>query len=96
MNIDFDEYVKKQYVSESVKNAMVKEEYDKLTIQQLASIPMTPKNLYEWAVANGVQDCQMYFPANELMNDAYLTMDCMCKEHRDFDKNKEIVINICR
>jgi hypothetical protein len=60
------------------------------------SIPMTPKRLYEWAVANGVQDCQMYFPADEFMTDVDLTMDCMCKEYRGFGKNKEMVVNICR
>ena len=60
------------------------------------SIPMTPKRLYEWAVANGVEDCQMYFPADELEWDVYLTMDDMCKEHRNFDKSKEMVVNIRR
>lgn len=68
--------------------------YDAVKVHE--SIPMTPKRLYEWAVVNGVEDCQMYFPADELESDVYLTMDCMCKEHRDFDKNKEMIVNICR
>lgn len=96
MNIDFDEYVKMQCMREVVRREKVREEYEKLTPQQLSSIPMTPKALYEWAVANGVENCQMYFPADELMCDAYLTMNDMCKEHRDFDKSKEMVVNICR
>lgn len=68
--------------------------YDAIKMHE--SIPMTPKRLYEWAVANGVEDCQMYFPADELEWDVYLTMDDMCKEHCNFDKNKEMVVNIYR
>ena len=71
-------------------------DYEELSETARLAIPMTPKRLYEWAVANGVEDCQMYFPADEFLTDVYLTMDCMCKEHRDFDKNKEMVVNICR
>lgn len=35
-------------------------DYEKLSETARLDIMMTPKSLYEWAVANGVENCQMF------------------------------------
>lgn len=73
-------------------------DYEELSETARHAIMMTPKCLYEWAVANGVENCQMYFPADEFSCDVYLTMNDMCKEtFHDYRHDKErTVVNICR
>ncbi len=73
-------------------------DYEKLSANARSAITMTPKRLYEWAVANGVENCQMYFPADEFEWDVYLTMNDMCKETvHDYLHDKErTIVNVCR
>lgn len=73
-------------------------DYEKLSETARLAIMMTPKCLYEWAVANGVENCQMYFPADEFSCAVYLTMNDMRKEtFHDYRHDKErTVVNIYR